>query len=180
MIDDNLILQAPMPLDDHAGIIVRPGGPRRPDKTEVILLVVFFLITTVILMIAGSLGDQAALAATLPDTGGPDAAEKLQAASTLLHIADLSIFQWGARVFSGLCIMSSAWALKEQRFGMAGLSLAGAILFGTAPKWVKNIFEISGEQGLFTQLELRNYDYRTEVTKAFGSSVVAACTTIKV
>ena len=87
--------------------------------------------------------------ATLP---GEDASDKLQAAGTLLRMIDTALFKWGARLLSGLCIMSAGWALKEQRFGIAVICVIGAILFGTAPIWVKNIFEIGGNQGLFSQM----------------------------
>ena len=82
---------------------------------------------------------------------GEDASDKLEAAGTLLHILDTGVFKWGARLFAGICIMSSAWSLKEQRFGFAVICVIGAIIFGTAPKWVKNIFEIGDNQGLFSQ-----------------------------
>jgi hypothetical protein len=84
---------------------------------------------------------------------GEDASDKLEAAGTLLHILDTGVFKWGARIFAGLCIMSSAWALKEQRFGIAVICVVGAIIFGTAPKWVKNIFDIGDNQSLFSQVE---------------------------
>lgn len=83
---------------------------------------------------------------------GTDASGQLEAAGTLLRIIDTALFQWGARIFAGLCIFSSAWALKEQRFGMAVLCIVGAIVFGTAPTWVKNIFSISGSPKLFSSL----------------------------
>jgi hypothetical protein len=84
---------------------------------------------------------------------GEDASGKLEAAGILLKTLDTGIFKWGARIFAGLCIMSSAWALKEQRFGIAIICVIGAIIFGTAPKWVKNIFDIGDNQSLFSQLE---------------------------
>lgn len=85
---------------------------------------------------------------------GEDASDKLEAAGTLLKILDTGLFKWGARVFAGICIMSSAWALKEQRFGIAIICVIGAIIFGTAPKWVKNIFEIGDNQSLFTHVRV--------------------------
>lgn len=88
--------------------------------------------------------------ASLP---GSDASGQLEAAGILLKTLDTGIFKWGARIFAGLCIMSSAWALKEQRFGIAIICVIGAIIFGTAPKWVQNIFTIGGDQGLFSQVE---------------------------
>ncbi len=84
---------------------------------------------------------------------GEDASDQLEAAGTLLRIIDTGLFKWGARLFAGICIMSSAWALKEQRFGFAVICVVGALLFGTAPKWVKNIFDIGDNQGLFSQAD---------------------------
>ena len=84
---------------------------------------------------------------------GEDASDKLEAAGTLLRIIDTGLFRWGARIFAGICIMSSAWALKEQRFGIAIICVIGAIIFGTAPTWVKNIFEIGGNQSIFSKYE---------------------------
>lgn len=80
---------------------------------------------------------------------GTDASDKLEAAGTLLRIIDTGLFKWGARIFAGICIMSSAWALKEQRFGIAIICIVGAIIFGTAPTWVKNIFDIGGGDSVF-------------------------------
>lgn len=80
---------------------------------------------------------------------GEDASDKLEAAGTLLKILDTGLFKWGARIFAGICIMSAAWSLKEQRFGIAIICVVGAIVFGTAPKWVKNIFDIGDNQSLF-------------------------------
>jgi hypothetical protein len=85
---------------------------------------------------------------------GEDASDKLEAAGTLLKVLDTGLFKWGARVFAGICIMSSAWALKEQRFGIAIICVIGAIIFGTAPKWVRNIFDIGDNQSLFSKVEL--------------------------
>ena len=91
-----------------------------------------------------------ALADTASIPSGDDGVKQLTAAGTLLKILDIGIFQWGARIFAGLCIMSSAWSLKEQRFGVAVICIVGAILFGTAPKWVANLFAIGGNQGIFS------------------------------
>ncbi len=85
---------------------------------------------------------------------GEDASDKLEAAGTLLKVLDTGLFKWGARIFAGLCIMSSAWSLKEQRFGIAVICVIGAIVFGTAPKWVKNIFDIGDNQSLFGQVQI--------------------------
>ena len=83
---------------------------------------------------------------------GVDASEKLEAAGTVLRLLDTALFKWGARIFAGICVMSSAWSLKEQRFGIAIICIVGAIIFGTATHWVKNIFEISGSDSVFGQL----------------------------
>ena len=80
---------------------------------------------------------------------GTDASDKLEAAGTLLRLIDTGLFKWGARIFAGICIMSAAWALKEQRFGIAIICIVGAIIFGTAPTWVKNIFDIGGGDSVF-------------------------------
>jgi hypothetical protein len=107
---------------------------------------------TIILIFGGYLlylaffGSEAYSQARLP---GSDASDKLEAAGTLLRLIDTGLFKWGARIFAGLCIMSSAWALKEQRFGIAIICIVGAIIFGTAPTWVNNIFDIGGSDSVF-------------------------------
>lgn len=99
----------------------------------------------------------AALALLAPDVmaqariPGADQSDKLEAAGTLLRLVDTGLFKWGARIFAGICIFSSAWSLKEQRFGVAVICIIGAIIFGTAPTWVKNIFDIGGGGGIFSQ-----------------------------
>lgn len=85
--------------------------------------------------------------ASLP---GSDASDKLEAAGTLLRLLDTALFKWGARIFAGICIMSSAWSLKEQRFGIAIICIVGALIFGTAPTWVKNIFSIGTGDSIFS------------------------------
>ena len=128
-------------------------GFKFPDDPGPLWVFFVFLLVAVILYLMSNVGAYPAFAARIALPGGDDPRDKLEAAGTLLRAADIGIFQWGARVFSGLCIMSSAWSLKEQRFGMAGLCMLGAILFGTAPHWVKNIFEIGDNQGLFSHVE---------------------------
>lgn len=80
---------------------------------------------------------------------GSDASDKLEAAGTLLRLLDTALFKWGARIFAGICIMSAAWSLKEQRFGVAIICIVGALIFGTAPTWVKNIFSIGTGDSIF-------------------------------
>lgn len=86
---------------------------------------------------------------------GTDASDKLEAAGTLLRIVDSILFSWGARLFAGLCVMSAGWHLKEQRFGMTILCVVAALVFGTAPIWVRNIFEIGGGGGIFSQAAVK-------------------------
>ena len=83
---------------------------------------------------------------------GDDASDKLEAAGTLLKMLDTGIFKWGAKLFAGLLVMSGGWALKEQRFGIAAICVAGAVVIGTTPKWVKNIFEVGDNQSIFSQV----------------------------
>lgn len=75
---------------------------------------------------------------------GTDESSKLEAAGTLLRILDTGIFTWGARLFAGIMVFSAGLNLKEQRFGIAFICVIGALVLGTCPLWVKNIFEIGG------------------------------------
>jgi hypothetical protein len=84
-----------------------------------------------------------------PRIPGADAAEKLEAAGTVLRIVDTALFVWGARLFSGISILSAGYNLKEQRFGVAIICIIAAIILGTAPIWVENIFSIGGGNGIF-------------------------------
>ncbi|MGK5083100.1 hypothetical protein WDW37_07315 [Bdellovibrionota bacterium FG-1] len=85
---------------------------------------------------------------------GDDVSDRLEAAGTLLKLIDTGLFKWAAKVFAGLLVMSGGWALKEQRFGVAAICVAGAVVIGTTPKWVKNIFDVGDNQGLFSQTVL--------------------------
>lgn len=89
--------------------------------------------------------------AAIGNLPGADESSKLEAMGTLLRLIDTGLFKWGARLFAGLCILSGAWALKEQRFAMAIIALIGAIVIGTAPTWVKNIFSISSDNSIFSK-----------------------------
>ena len=84
---------------------------------------------------------------------GEDASAKMESAATLLRFIDTGLFKWSARILAGLCIFSAGWSLKEMRFGPAVISLVAAILFGTAPTWVKNIFSISGSDSVFAKVD---------------------------
>ena len=85
-----------------------------------------------------------ALAASIPRLPGTDQSDKLQAAGSLLRIIDSVLFSWGARIFAGLLILNAGVCLKNQAFGLAFISIIGAIMVGTAPMWVKNIFDMGG------------------------------------
>lgn len=123
--------------------LVYKSGLKSPDSREHWF---FFLLCVLgILLIAHS--DAFAGGVKLP---GTDASDKLEAAGTLLRIVDSMLFSWGARIFAGLCVMSAGWNLKEQRFGIAILCVVAAIVLGTAPTWVRNIFDIGGGGGLFS------------------------------
>ena len=80
---------------------------------------------------------------------GVDQSAKLEAAGTLLKVVDTALFVWLARIFSGLCILSSGWLIKEQKFGPAVVCIIGALIIGTSPMWVINIFNIGGGGGVF-------------------------------
>lgn len=84
-----------------------------------------------------------------PRIPGADAADKLEAAGTVLRIVDTALFKWGARLFSGISVLSGGYNLKEQRFGVAIICFVAAIILGTAPIWVENIFSIGGGNGIF-------------------------------
>ena len=75
---------------------------------------------------------------------GSDESSKLEAAGTLLRILDTALFVWGSRLMAGAAILGGAWNLKEQRYGMAFVSVISGVLIATAPKWVKNLFDIGG------------------------------------
>jgi len=109
----------------------------------------WFIFVIVSALVAFAFHTQAFVATRIP---GADASDKLEAAGTLLRIVDSVLFSWGARIFAGLCVMSAGWNLKEQRFGIAVLCVVAAIVLGTAPTWVKNIFDIGGGGGVFSQV----------------------------
>jgi hypothetical protein len=109
----------------------------------------FFLIVLVLFVLWLMHSQAFASTVTIP---GADASDKLEAAGTLLRIVDSVLFSWGARIFAGLCVMSAGWNLKEQRFGIAVLCVVAAIVLGTAPMWVRNIFDIGGGGGIFSYL----------------------------
>lgn len=54
---------------------------------------------------------------------------------------------------AGLAVLGAGWNLKEQRFGIAVVCIIAAIVIGTAPMWVKNIFDMGGGT-LFSYLQV--------------------------
>jgi hypothetical protein len=89
---------------------------------------------------------------------GVDASSQMESAGTLLRFIDTGIFKWGARLLAGLCIFGAAWSLKEGRYGPAVISVISAILFGTAPTWVRDIFTVGGSDSVFTSIERPVHD----------------------
>lgn len=128
-------------------LISRAGLPRNADHFRPYYgaLVLFFLLLLVLMAQAHPVF---AGTTTLP---GDDASSQMESAGTLLKFIDTGVFKWGARLFAGLCIFGSAWNLKEGRYGSAFISVLAAVLFGTAPSWVKNIFAVGGSDSVFTQ-----------------------------
>lgn len=120
----------------------------RPD-TSTIFLLIWLLIIIGLALYSLIFGPEAFSQAQIP---GTDASDKLEAAGTVLRLLDTALFKWGARLLAGVCIMSAAWSLKEQRFGIAVICIIGALLFGTAPTWVKNIFSITGSDSVFSDV----------------------------
>src|SRR3989338_763309 len=89
-----------------------------------------------------------ALAETIPTLGGDaNGISKLTAAGTLLRIVYSFLFSFGARLMAGLAVLGAGWNLKEQRFAMAIICIIAAIMMGTVPMWIKNIFEMDGSGG---------------------------------
>ena len=84
---------------------------------------------------------------------GTDPSTQLDSAGSLLKLVDTALFTWGARLLAGLCILSAGWSLKEQRFGIAFLCILAAVVIGTAPMWVTNIFSIGGG-GIFSSNQI--------------------------
>lgn len=82
---------------------------------------------------------------------GEDISAQMESAGTLLRFVDTALFGWVARVLCGLCVAGAAWSLKEARFGSAVIAIISALLFGTAPTWVKDIFTIGGTNSVFSQ-----------------------------
>ena len=83
---------------------------------------------------------------------GQDQSDKLEAAGTILRFVDTALFKWGARIFAGISILAGGWALKEQRFPVAVVCVISALVIGTCPMWVSNIFDIGGGNTLFSSI----------------------------
>lgn len=75
---------------------------------------------------------------------GSDQSDKLEAAGSLLRIVDTAIFSWASRIFAGVLILNAGLSLKNQAFGLAAISIVGALVVGTVPMWVSNIFDMGG------------------------------------
>jgi hypothetical protein len=131
-----------LPKARSLGAIFKNQNPKRGDEW-------FFFLVIVALVLWFLSGKAYGATTSIP---GSDASDKLEAAGTLLRVVDSVLFSWGARIFAGICVMSAGWNLKEQRFGIAILCIVAAIVLGTAPMWVRNIFDIGGGGGIFSLL----------------------------
>lgn len=89
---------------------------------------------------------------------GSDPSSRMEAAGSLLKLVDTVVFTWMARLLAGLCVLSSGWSLKEQRFGVAIICLLAAVVIGTAPAWVKNIFAAGGG-GVLSTTQIQGHPY---------------------
>lgn len=116
-----------------------PANPwsKGPKYQNFWFLILLLLLTMISVAYAG------------PRIPGVDAADQLEAAGTVLRIVDTALFKWGARLFAGISILSAGYNLKEQRFGVAIICIIAAIILGTTPVWVENIFSIGGGDGIF-------------------------------
>ena len=87
------------------------------------------------------LGSQLLASVNLP---GTDPSSSMESAGSLLKLIDTAVFTWVARLLAGICVLSAGWSLKEQKYNVAVVCILAAVLIGTAPKWVKNIFTLGG------------------------------------
>jgi len=72
-------------------------------------------------------------------------------------------------------VLSAGWALKDQRFGIAAICLAGAVMIGTAPKWVKNIFDVGDNQSLFSRARTGPGEPDRRLSAGLGRNGESAC-----
>ena len=107
-------------------------------ESELVIILVMIVIVACLLTLCSSAH------ANIPRLPGTDAMDQLTAAGTLLRLVDSVLFKFGARLMAGLCVLGAGWNLKEQRFGISILCIVAAIIIGTAPMWVKNIFDMGG------------------------------------
>ena len=119
---------------------------RKPSKDQIIQFLQNELPFTLVLIavIVCLLDLCSPVYANIPRLPGSDEMDKLTAAGSLLRLVDSFLFKFGSRLMAGLCILGAGWNLKEQRFAIAIMCVFGAIIIGTAPMWVKNIFDIGG------------------------------------
>jgi len=109
------------------------------EQRRLLFIFAFTLVSTSLIFLIGS-----EALANIPRLPGIDQSNKLTAAGSLLRIIDSFLFKFGARILAGLSVLAAGWNLKEQRFAMAIICILAAIVIGTAPMWVKNIFEMGG------------------------------------
>ena len=80
---------------------------------------------------------------------GDDVSGQMVGAGKLLRLIDTGLFNWGSKLLAGLCIFSGGWHLKEMRIGAAVITIIAAFLIGTAPMWVRDIFNTAGAPTVF-------------------------------
>ena len=62
---------------------------------------------------------------------GEDVSDKMEAAGSLLKLTDTLLFNWVTKLLSGICILTGALALKDQRFPIFIMCIIAALLLGT-------------------------------------------------
>ncbi len=84
---------------------------------------------------------------------GEDVSDKMEAAGSLLKLTDTLLFNWVTKLLSGICILTGALALKDQRFPIFIMCIIAALLLGTISLWIKNIWAVGGGSTLFSFVE---------------------------
>ena len=84
---------------------------------------------------------------------GEDVSDKMEAAGSLLKLTDTLLFNWVTKILSGVCLLTGALALKDQRFPIFIMCVLAALLLGTISLWIKNIWSVGGGSTLFSMIE---------------------------
>ena len=135
-----------MRFEFDSGLRCEPGWSGRQTVVASVIVLLGFVTIFALLYGLPAWADSARLP-------GEDISSQMESAGTLLRFIDTGIFKWSARILAGLCIFGAGWNLKEMRFGPAFISMIAALLFGTAPTWVRNIFSVGGSDSVFSQAD---------------------------